>query len=344
LFFYILNGHIYRGLNERRAAKSGSVPYFSTLIVMVILVMTVLILSACFSSDSGTTPVATVPVPEQTTSEPTAVDTQAPSTQPTAKPTPTKTPALSPSPTAKPTAGPTAKPTARPTIKPAPSAAATLPENPPALPDSLDGYIVVLDPGHQAHANYELEPISPGSDATKIKTSSGTQGVYTHRPEYEVNLEISLKMQKLLQDLGCTVYMTRTENDVTLSNIERATFAVSCHPSVFLRIHCDGSNDPLRRGVGIFVANSGAYTDMLPDWGKNLTDSICAQTGARPKPVNASSRYTGLNWAAEIPSFLLEMGYMTNPVEDRLLSDPDYQDRICRGVAVFIAQMPKTAG
>jgi N-acetylmuramoyl-L-alanine amidase len=55
--------------------------------------------------------------------------------------------------------------------------------------------------------------------------------------------------------------------------------------------------------------------------------------------VNASSNYTGLNWATDIPAFLLEMGFMSNPAEDRLLSDPDYQARICQGIANFCIKL-----
>jgi N-acetylmuramoyl-L-alanine amidase len=206
----------------------------------------------------------------------------------------------------------------------------------------LDGYIVVIDPGHQRLANYAQDPISPGSTITRPKTKAGTSGVATGRPEYEVNLEIALKLQRFLQDLGCTVYMTRTTNDVSLSNIERAQFAQSYQPDVYLRLHCDGSADASRHGIGVFVADTGIYKDQLPAWGQHLIDSICARTGARAGKVNASSNYPGLNWATDIPNFLIEMGYMTNPAEDRLLSNPEYQDKICQGIADFVAGMPNS--
>ncbi|MBN1891175.1 MAG: N-acetylmuramoyl-L-alanine amidase, partial [Clostridiales bacterium] len=63
-------------------------------------------------------------------------------------------------------------------------------------------------------------------------------------------------------------------------------------------------------------------------------------TGANYRGHDASSRYSGLNWATDIPSFLLEMGYMTNREEDLLLSDPDYQLKICAGIADFVSRMP----
>ena len=206
----------------------------------------------------------------------------------------------------------------------------------------LSGYVVVLDPGHQTHANSEQESIGPGMSGTKDKCSSGTQGVSTGRAEYEVNLEISLKLCDYLQSLGCEVYLTRTQNDVNISNIDRADIALSYSPDVYLRLHCDGSDDSSSRGVGVFVADTGTYASSLGGWGDILGESVASSTGANYRGCNAGSTYSGLNWAADIPSFLLEMGFMSNASDDELLSDSSYQQKICEGIAVFISKMPQT--
>jgi len=203
----------------------------------------------------------------------------------------------------------------------------------------LSGYVVVLDPGHQTHANDDQEPVAPGSEKTKAKCSSGTQGVSTGRPEYEVNLEISLLLREYLESLGCTVYMTRTENDVDISNIERAEYALSKNPDVYLRIHCNGSDSSSTRGISVFVADSGTYQEQLPEWGEMLGQALADTTGSEFLYCSATSVYSGLNWATDVPSFLLELGFMTNPDEDELLSDSSYQKKICQGVASFIASM-----
>ncbi|NLW89149.1 MAG: N-acetylmuramoyl-L-alanine amidase [Clostridiaceae bacterium] len=216
---------------------------------------------------------------------------------------------------------------------------------PPTIPTGitgpdLTGYVVVLDPGHQLKPNREQEPLSPTMSGSKDKVSAGTQGVTTGRPEYEVNLEIGVLLRDYLESLGCTVYMTRTENDVNISNIERAQFALSYTPDAYIRLHCDGSSDPNRKGIGVFIADSGKHKDKLPGWSDLLGNALSEATGAKYRGYNASSRYSGLNWATDIPSFLLEMGFMTNPEEDILLSHPEYQLRICEGIANFVSQMP----
>ena len=144
----------------------------------------------------------------------------------------------------------------------------------------------------------------------------------------------------MLEAQGCTVYMTRTSHEVNISNIERAQFAVGKKADVFLRIHCNGSNDPSVHGVKTYVGETGPFADRLPQWGRLLSACQSTTTGAKNLGVDISSRYTGLNWAAAVPSFLLEMGFMSNADEDRLLSDAAYQDQICRGIVDFVQQMP----
>jgi hypothetical protein len=54
--------------------------------------------------------------------------------------------------------------------------------------------------------------------------------------------------------------------------------------------------------------------------------------GARSRGAVPRSDLTGFNWS-KMPTVLVEMGFMTNPEEDRLLSEPDYQERLAAGMA-----------
>lgn len=54
--------------------------------------------------------------------------------------------------------------------------------------------------------------------------TGGTSGVSTKKPEYKLNLEVSLKLRDALKKKGYKVYMTRTKNDVNLSNVDRAKY------------------------------------------------------------------------------------------------------------------------
>ena len=86
----------------------------------------------------------------------------------------------------------------------------------------MSGYVIGIDPGHQLHGNSAKEPVLPGSNEMKSKVTSGTQGIWTKTPEYEVNLRVGMILKELLEQQGATVIMTREVNDVDISNVERA--------------------------------------------------------------------------------------------------------------------------
>ena len=55
-------------------------------------------------------------------------------------------------------------------------------------------------------------------------------------------------------------------------------------------------------------------------------------TGQNVLQLLTTDEMTGLNWA-KMPSAIIEMGYMSNPAEDRNLASPKYQDKIAKGLA-----------
>ena len=90
---------------------------------------------------------------------------------------------------------------------------------------NTESFVIVIDPGHQAKANLEQEPIGPDARETKYKVTGGTTGVVTGKPEYVLTLEAANLLKAHLEKKGFQVILTRTSHDVDISNQERAEIA-----------------------------------------------------------------------------------------------------------------------
>lgn len=196
--------------------------------------------------------------------------------------------------------------------------------------------MVAIDAGHQSKGNYDTEPIGPGARAKKAKVSSGTQGVYTKVPEYKLNLTIAKKVKEELLDRGYEVYMVRDKHKVNLSNKERAEMANKSGAAILIRIHADGSTDSSVHGTStLYPSQDNPYVSELSTeslaLSKDIVNAMCKATGAKNRGTIARDDMSGINWCS-IPVTIIEMGYMSNKKEDKLMQTEKYQNKLANGI------------
>ena len=206
--------------------------------------------------------------------------------------------------------------------------------------EALSAALICLDPGHGTPPSVgrQTELIGPGSSVRKIKDGGGAPG------EARVVLAIARKTRTLLLHRGYRVAMTRTGPVFrygTGGNIARAQFCNRRSAKLMLRIHADGSSSASSRGVStLYPARHRGWTDDIYEpslrAARAVQNATVASTGARDLGLVRRADLTGFNWA-NVPSILVETGFMTNPAERRLLQSSSYQWKVARGLTNGVA-------
>jgi N-acetylmuramoyl-L-alanine amidase len=171
--------------------------------------------------------------------------------------------------------------------------------------------------------------------------------------EPDLTLDVSQRLRRLLRAAGVRVVMTRTRTSgASMGNIARARIANDAGAALFLRVHADGASSASARGThtltpalhrgwtdDVYVASRRAATLVQTELVRAL--------GFPSRGIQERSDFTGFNWA-DVPVILVEMGFMTNPEEDRALARPAVRGRaalgLCRGTLRFLGLEPGRCG
>lgn len=217
-------------------------------------------------------------------------------------------------------------------------------------------FVVVLDPGHG------------GKDAGAIGVGKNL--------EKKVTLAVAKRLKQHLEATGkVKVWLTRT-HDINLSKQKRMDFARLHHAQLFISLHADA--DPARKasGASVFILSANSAHRVAERWLRtrdqhswfgrllahrhhsvrsvliNMAQNAAGESSlklgqlilkslANVTKLHASRVKVAAFWvlkAPEIPSLLIEMGFISHPYEGKMLSRINYQEKLAKAIASGIMQ------
>jgi N-acetylmuramoyl-L-alanine amidase len=186
----------------------------------------------------------------------------------------------------------------------------------------LQGYVIAVDPGHGA-ATAGVPGYREGARAHGIR-------------EEELNLDVALRLQKLIGKQGGRVVMTRTGPDDSMRNIyNRSKKARDEGADIFLDIHAN-TGEPQAYGPEIY------YYD---EQSKPLAEAVASSFGKmRRIPVPALFASFGVIRMTQMPAVTVEMGYLTNKDEAKLFKRDKFRDQCAQAMLDGLIQYLAISG
>ena len=197
----------------------------------------------------------------------------------------------------------------------------------------LEGLRIGIDPDGQVALDSDLEAIALGSSAMSPKMNERYVGRGTEMTDYMINFSVASALSRLLTLEGADVIMSKSDVESNLSNSARARLLNGSDGSggcdLILRISCNHSDNTAQRG-GMALIRFGSAEEHYA-LAKELLMNISAASGIPAYGVRYTSDNTFLNWCAD-PAVSLEIGYLSNVSDEKIIADGPYQDLICGAI------------
>lgn len=171
----------------------------------------------------------------------------------------------------------------------------------------MKGKVIVIDPGHGGS-----DPGAVGKNKTQEKV---------------INLQTANELKALLVKAGAKVIMTRTSNTSRkLELSERVAISHKNQADVFISIHYNAGG-PTATGIDTFYDTTYGNEAELA---KCIQTEVIKQTGMKSRGVKTAGFYVVKK--NEMPSVLVELGFISNPQEEKLISSKAYQQKAAKGI------------
>ncbi len=164
---------------------------------------------------------------------------------------------------------------------------------------AFDGETIVIDPGHGGR--------DPGAPSVSGKT------------EAEIVYGVASRTAETLEAAGAEVVFTRGPDEYA-SLDEREV-----EGDLFISLHSDAMTDPSITGFTTF------YTyENQREFAETMNAALDKYSRFRNRGTSQSNYQ--VIWQLDYPAILIELGYLSNEIDDRLLSDEAYQDLMARAI------------
>lgn len=168
------------------------------------------------------------------------------------------------------------------------------------------------------------------------------QKVVNGTTEAETNLKITLKVQNLLEQSGATVILTRSDENAIynldsktlrqkkISDIHnRVKIGNESSADIFVSIHLNKIPQTQYWGWQCFYQKTSDESQKLA---KSLQNSLNESIQKENKRVPMKLDNVYIMKYVEIPTTIVECGFLSNVEEEKLLLENEYQDRLAWGI------------
>ena len=148
--------------------------------------------------------------------------------------------------------------------------------------------------------------------------------------EKDINLAIATELKQILESNGANVVMTR-ECDGTVSLDDRVRIAQDNDSNIFVSIHLNSIPDikmdiHKNRGTSVYYYNKNSK-----ELAKNIEDSLTKELNTRKDGVKTAS--FAVIRPTDYIGVLVEVAYMTNPIDSVLYTKEDFPYNTAKGIA-----------
>lgn len=164
--------------------------------------------------------------------------------------------------------------------------------------------------------------IDPGHGGTN-PGAIGVNGVV----EAEVNLDVALRLGRILQQAGYTVNYSRT-GDTTVSLAERARLANEWGADYFVSIHCNSNVNPIYTGCETFFYREGSVSERFAI---TVNNALAEETGLNN--IGTFQANFAVLRLTNMPAILVELALLSNPQDAQKLSEPAFRQLCAQGIA-----------